>query len=89
MLVAAEVVLTGWYVGFAIGFTVVLLVVVEAGIILGLARRIGVQAQNVALALDEARVHTLPLWEVSKVNDSLRATVNYAGQARTALGGGK
>lgn len=87
MLVAAEAVLTGWYVGFVIALVVISLVVVLVGMILGLARRIGVQAEMITMALDNARVNTLPLWELSKVNDGLRGITKRATRAREVLGG--
>lgn len=87
MLLAADAVLTGWYVGFAIGLVVIALVVVLVGMILGLARRIGVQAEQVTVALDDARVNTLPLWELAKVNDGVRGITKKAGRAREVLGG--
>ncbi len=83
----AGAVLTGWYVGYVIGLVVITIVVVLAAIILGLARRIGVQAEMVTQALDDARIATLPMWEMEKVNNALRNTTQYAGEARTALGG--
>ncbi len=86
-VIAAGAVLTGWYVGYVIGLVVISVVVVLVAIILGLARRIGVQAEDVTESLDEGRVASLPLWEMEKVNNSLRNTVRYAEQARSALGG--
>lgn len=83
----SAVVLTGWYVGYVITLVVIAAVVVLVAMILGLARRIGVQALRVTEALDEARIHTLALWDVAKVNDSLRGTIKRAKQARAALGG--
>ena len=86
-MIAAGAVLTGWYIGYVIALVVIAIVVVLVAIILGLARRIGVQAESVTQALDDARIATLPLWEVEKVNNGLRNTARYAEQARTALGG--
>lgn len=86
MAVAAAV-LTGWYVGYAIGAVVITVVVILVAIILGLARRIGVQAVQITQALEEARVATLPLWEVAKVNEGLASVTRNAAQARAALGG--
>ncbi len=86
-MLAAEAVLTGWYVGFAIGLVVIVLVVVLVGIILGLARRIAVQAEAVTAALDDSRVNTLPLWEVARVNDGIHAITKQCATAREALGG--
>lgn len=84
-----SVVLTGWYVGYVIGAVVIAIVVVLVSIILGLARRIGVQADQITASLDEARVHTLPLWEVDKVNVALRNITRNAQEARMLLGGGQ
>ncbi len=83
----AAVVLTGWYVGYAITAVIITVVVILVGIILALARRIGVQAQEVTAALDEARINTLPLWEVDKINTGVRSIIRSAEQARQVLGG--
>ena len=84
---SAAVVLTGWYVGYAIAAVLITVVVILVGIILALARRIGVQAQEVTAALDEARINTLPLWEVDKINTGVRSIIRSAEQARQVLGG--
>lgn len=84
-----EAVLTGWYVGFVIALVVITVVVILAGMILGLARRIGVQAEQITSALDEGRVNTLPLWEVDKVNEELSLIIRDAEAARAVLGGGR
>lgn len=84
-----EAVLTGWYVGFIIATVVISVIVVLAAIILGLARRIAVQAEAIVVALDAGRINTLPLWQVDNVNESLRRTTRYAEQARAELGGGR
>ncbi len=86
---ASEAVLTGWYIGFVIALVVISVVVVLAAMILGLARRIGVQAEAITVSLDEGRVNTLALWEVDKVNEELRLIVRDAEQARLAVGGGQ
>ena len=88
MLIAGDAVLTGWYIGDAIALVVIVIVVILAGMILGLARRIGVQDEAITASLDEGRLNTLPLWEVDKVNEELRLIVRNAEQARAALGGG-
>lgn len=80
-----EAVLTGWYVGYVIALVVISVVVILAGIILGLARRIGVQAQEVTASLDVGRINTLPLWDVSKINDRLRVINQHAMAARGML----
>jgi hypothetical protein len=86
-MLSGAVVLTGWYVGYAIAAVIITVVVILVGIILALARRIGVQAQEVTAALDEARINTLPLWEVDKINTGVRSIIRSAEQARQVLGG--
>ncbi|MGI8777945.1 MAG: hypothetical protein ACR2LJ_11345 [Acidimicrobiales bacterium] len=79
--------LTGWYVGYIIAAVVITIVVVLVGIILSLARRIGVQAMQITAALDEARINTLPLWDVDKINTGVRSIIKSAETARQVLGG--
>lgn len=81
--------LTGWYVGFIIALVVLVIVVALVGIILGLARRIGVQALAATEALDESRINTLGLWEVDKINGGIRSIIRNAEEARGALEGGR
>lgn len=81
----ADVVLTGWYVGFAIAAIVITLVVVLVGMILGLARRIGTQAVGIEAALEASELNTAPLWDVGVVNDALTDIVRDATAARHAL----
>jgi len=79
--------LTGWYVGYVIAAVVITIVVVLVGIILALARRIGVQALQITAGLDEARINTLPLWDVDKINTGVRSIIKSAQTARQVLGG--
>ena len=88
-MLAAGAVLTGWYVGLSMAAVVVAVVVVLVAIILGLARRISVQARSITGALNQARVNTLALWDVDKVNESIRLATMHAQQARSSLGGGR
>ena len=83
------VALTGWYVGYVIAAIVISIVVVLVAIILSLARRIAIQADQITSALDEARINTLPLWDVDKVNGSVRSITRSAQEARAMLGGGQ
>ena len=87
MGLGAGAVLTGWYVGYVIALVVIAAVVVLVAIILGLARRIGVQAENITQALDEGRINTLIMLEVEKVKNGVRNISRYMEQARSALGG--
>ncbi len=83
------VALTGWYVGYVIAAVDITIVVVLVAIILALARRIGIQADQITTSLDEARINTLPLWDVDKINGSVRSITRSAQEARAMLGGGQ
>ena len=83
------VALTGWYVGYVVASVVITIVVVLVAIILALARRIAIQADQITTALDEARINTLPLWDVDKVNGGVRSIIRSAQEARAMLGGGQ
>jgi heme exporter protein D len=83
------VALTGWYVGYVIAAVVITIVVVLVAIILSLARRIGIQADQITTSLDEARINTLPMWDVDKINGSVRSITRSAQEARAMLGGGQ
>ena len=83
------VALTGWYVGYVIAAVVIAIVVILVAMILALARRIGIQADQITTALDEARINTLPLWDVDKINGSVRSITQNAQEARAMLGGGQ
>lgn len=82
-----SVVLTGWYVGFAITIVVIAIVVICVASILALARRINTQAVAIENALEQARVQTLPLWAVGNVNDELNQIVRRAATGRSVLEG--
>jgi len=84
-MLAAGAVLTGWFVGLSIAGIVVTIVVVLVAVILGLARRISVQARAISGALNQGRVNTLALWDVDKVNEGIRLTIGHAQQARSSL----
>lgn len=79
--------LTGWYVGYVIALVVLVVVVILVATILGLARRIGVQALAAVEALDQARVNTLALWDVDKINGGVRSIISSAEEARAGLEG--
>ena len=87
MEIIGQVSLSGWYVGYVIALVILVVVVILVATILGLARRIGVQALAVIEAIDEGRINTLALWEVDKINGGLREIVRSAEEARTALEG--
>jgi hypothetical protein len=76
-------------VGYVIAAVVITIVVVLVAIILSLARRIGIQADQITTSLDEARINTLPMWDVDKINGSVRSITRSAQEARAMLGGGQ
>lgn len=82
-----QVSLSGWYVGYVIALVVLVVVVILVATILGLARRIGVQALAAIEAVDDGRINTLALWEVDKINGGLREIVRSAEEARSVLEG--
>ncbi len=77
--------LRGWYIGFAIAGVAIAVVVVLVAIIMTMARRIAIQAAAITEGLDQARVHTLALWDVAKVNEGLTSIVGSAAAARGVL----
>ncbi len=79
--------LSGWYIGYVIALVVLVIVVLLVGSILGLARRIGVQALAVNEGLDQSRINTLALWDVDKINGGVRSIMASAEEARSALEG--
>lgn len=79
--------LTQWYVGFIIGFVVIVAVVVLVAAILMLASRIARQAMQGTEALEEAQDTTMPLWDLGKIHTSLQGILTAAQSTRRALGG--
>ncbi|MGI8864549.1 MAG: hypothetical protein ACR2JH_09165 [Solirubrobacteraceae bacterium] len=74
-----------WYLGLGIGFAIVVVVVVIVATILALAARIGAQAREGIDAMEQARIATLPVWEVQKTNVALTAIWKAAESARETL----
>lgn len=77
--------LFGWWLGLGIGFALVWVVVILVSAILSRASRIAKQAQDILIGLDRGRVQTLPLWDIDAVNDSAKAILERATEAREAL----
>lgn len=75
----------GWYIGLAVGFGVVAIVVVLVATILTLASRIGEQALDGIERMDRARASTLSIWEVQKINTSATGLWKAAESARELL----
>ncbi len=76
---------TGWYVGWAIGVVVVAIAALLLIAIIGLGRRIVAQADDITEALDGARDHTAPLFDVTRTNLALDQITRGLGRLR---GGG-
>ena len=79
--------LTGWYVGLAVGFAVVLVVVVIVAALLTYASRIARQAHAGIDAVERPRQNTLVLWDLQRLNASIRRLTRDARAARVGLGG--
>lgn len=58
----------GWWIGWAVALVVVLLAAALLLAIIGLGRRIVRQAEDITAAIDGAREHTTPLFEVTHTN---------------------
>lgn len=78
---------TGWIIGYGIGAVVVLLVVALLLILIATARKIGDQADDIRVALEDARVATLPLWRVEQINASIASITERLAMARRVLEG--
>ncbi len=74
----------GWYVGFAISGAVIVVVVILVALILMLARKIGEQAAEIAVGLDEARNATTVLSQIPKLNTTVLTINRRAAAAREA-----
>lgn len=79
--------LFGWYLGFAITFAIIVVIVVEVQAILMLARKIGTQAQSAIQGLEEIFVSTAPLHDLQTTVNHARAIVEGLLATRRGLGG--
>lgn len=77
--------LSGWFLGLALGFAVILIVVIVVGAILALATRISAHAQVGGRALEAAESTTQPLDDLGRTETTLRSIVTGARQVRRAL----
>jgi|GEM_PF-6477648 len=78
----------GWYVGLVIAFVLVWVVVICVATILNLARRISVQAREIAVALNAAGRNTEVLQVIPAVNDQVIRVYAGVGGVRAKLFGG-
>lgn len=79
--------LTGWWVGYAIGVPLVLVVAVLVIAIIMAAVKIGTVAEDATRALAQARDRTEVLWQVKTTNQVATDILEGAREARKALGG--
>jgi heme/copper-type cytochrome/quinol oxidase subunit 2 len=85
MLGAAD--LTGWWVSYALGAAIVLVVAVLLILIILTARGIAAAAEDATRSLAETRDRTEVLWQVATTKQVAGELLDGAEQARRALGG--
>ena len=85
MLGAAD--LTGWWVGYAVGAAIVLVLAVLLILIILTARGIAAAAEDATRSLAETRDRTEVLWQVATTKQVAGELLDGAEQARRALGG--
>ncbi|SFB57005.1 hypothetical protein SAMN05216266_12090 [Amycolatopsis marina] len=85
MALAAD--LTGWWVGYAIGVPVVLVVAALLILIVLTVRRIAAVADDATGSLRRTRERTEVLWQVETTNRMAKEILDGAAEARRALGG--
>ncbi|MDQ3146992.1 MAG: hypothetical protein M3R01_08705 [Actinomycetota bacterium] len=77
--------MSGWVLGWIIGGAIVVVVVALLLLMIRGAARAAGKAEAVLAALDEAKVNTLPLWEVDTTNQVATRIVEAATAAREHL----
>jgi len=77
--------MSGWVLGWLIGAGVAVVVVVLLLLMIQGATRAAEKAEAILVALDEAKVNTLPLWEVDTTNQVATRIVVAATAAREHL----
>ena len=87
MLVSAHGSTHWWFIGIGIGFAIVVVVVIVAATILALAARIGAQAREGIIAMDEARAVTQPVWQLQRTNALMTVIWRAAEAARESIEG--
>lgn len=77
--------MSGWLIGWIVGTVVVVVVVTLLLLMIRGAAQAAAKAESVLAALDEAKVNTLPLWEVDTTNQVATRIVVAATAAREHL----
>lgn len=83
--VLAEISLFGWYLGYAIGVLIVVVVVAVVSWIIRSATVIGRQADEATRAIQRAEATTRPLWRVAETNAALARLHDKLRHTRTVL----
>ncbi len=83
----AQADVTGWWIGYAIGVPLVLVVATLVLLIIIAARGIAAVAEDATESLAESRDRTEVLWQVKTTNQVTADIIDGAAQARKALGG--
>lgn len=83
MLFAVQI---AWIVGWTVGGLVVVIAAVLLLLIIGLGQRIVGQAKEITSALDRARQHTTPMFELTKTNLAVDRTTRGLARAREEQG---
>jgi Na+-transporting methylmalonyl-CoA/oxaloacetate decarboxylase gamma subunit len=78
---------TGWIVGWVLGVVVVLIAALLLLAVIGFGRRIVGQAEDITRALDEAREHTAPMFDLARANLAIDRLTR--GLARMREGGSR
>lgn len=86
-LVFVEASTAGWVIGWSVGIVVVLAVVALVVPILLLAQRIGGQASEINVSLEESVDHTAALGELNATIEAAEAIVAGLARGRNRLGG--
>ncbi len=83
MLLAVQI---GWVVGWTVGGLVVVIAAVLLLLIIGLGQRIVGQAKEITAALDRARQHSSPMFELTKTNLAVDRMTRGLARAREEQG---
>lgn len=81
----ADTSLFGWYLGYAIGALVVVIVVAVVSWIIASASTIGRQAHEATDAIRQATTRTQPLWQLHATNRGLARVRDALTRTRSAL----
>lgn len=75
----------GWYIGFVIAFVLIQGVVICVALVLNLARRIGVQSEQISMAIFATGVQTDSMRTVAAINAGTESVVAGLARVRATL----